>query len=147
MDKDPSALHLDRQLCFAVYAATHAITRAYKPMFDRLGITYPQYLVLMVLWEDDGQTVKAIGERLLLDSGTLTPLLKRMESQGLVSRRRDTADERQVRVSLTERGLALREEVLATDNPLVCGGGRRPEELAALTAELRALRAALDGGG
>lgn len=147
MSQDPSNLHLDRQLCFAVYAATHAINRAYKPLLDRLGITYPQYLVLMVLWEENDQTVKAIGDRLLLDSGTLTPLLKRMEGQGLVARRRDSADERQVRVRLTQRGADLREAVLAADNPLVCHGGRTPQELAALTADLRALREALDGRG
>lgn len=147
MSKDPAHLHLDRQLCFAVYAATHAINRAYKPLLDRLGITYPQYLVLMVLWEENDQTVKAIGDRLLLDSGTLTPLLKRMEGQGLVARRRDSADERQVRVRLTERGADLRETVLAAENPLVCHSGRTPQELAALTADLRALREALDGRG
>lgn len=147
MPADPDALRLDRQLCFAVYAATHAITRAYKPMLDALGVTYPQYLVLMVLWETDDQTVKAIGERLLLDSGTLTPLLKRMAAAGLLARRRDAADERQVRVALTDAGRALRETALAADNPLLCHGGRSPEDLAALRAELTALREALDRAG
>ncbi|BBE74273.1 MarR family winged helix-turn-helix transcriptional regulator [Oharaeibacter diazotrophicus] len=145
MTTPPDRLHLDRQLCFAVYAAGHAITRAYKPMLDALGITYPQYLVLLVLWEDDDLTVKAIGERLMLDSGTLTPLLKRMEAGGLLARRRDAADERQVRVGLTETGRALRERVLSTDNPLVCRGGRTPAELAALKDDLVRLREALDG--
>ena len=145
MIRDPSSLHLDRQLCFSVYAAAHALNRVYKPLLDRLGLTYPQYLVLMVLWEADGQTVKAIGERLFLDSGTLTPLLKRMEAAGIVGRRRDAADERQVRVTLTEKGWALRDAVLAEPSPVLCGSGRSVEELAALKDELTRLRAALDG--
>ena len=145
MTRDPDSLHLDRQLCFAVYAATHAITRAYKGLLERLGLTYPQYLVLMVLWEADDQTVKAIGDRLFLDSGTLTPLLKRMEAAGLVNRRRDAADERQVRIALTDAARALRGKVLALDNPILCASDRSPEELSALKRELDRLREALDG--
>jgi DNA-binding MarR family transcriptional regulator len=147
MSRDPSSLHLDRQLCFSVYAAAHALNRVYKPLLDRLGITYPQYLVLMVLWEEDGQTVSAIGRRLFLDSGTLTPLLKRMEAAGLLTRRRDAVDERQVRAQLTDRGRAMRDEVLAAPSPVLCGSGRSGEELAALKDELTRLREALDRAG
>ncbi|WP_182086479.1 MarR family transcriptional regulator [Aureimonas sp. ME7] len=102
-------LHLDEQLCFAVYSATHAFNRYYKPRLDRMGITYPQYLVMMVLWEEEPQTVGSIGDRLLLDSSTLTPLLKRLEAAGLVSRNRSARDERVVEVTLTEAGRAMRE--------------------------------------
>jgi DNA-binding MarR family transcriptional regulator len=106
------ALRLDNQLCFALYAASRAMVRMYLPLLDPLGLTYPQYLVMLVLWEDDGLTVKRLGERLYLDSGTLTPLLKRLEQAGFVSRRRSPADEREVRIALTEAGRALREPAL-----------------------------------
>jgi MarR family transcriptional regulator, organic hydroperoxide resistance regulator len=99
---------LDNQLCFAVYAAAHAFGRAYRNLLGRYELTYPQYLVLMVLWEEDGLTVKEIGERLFLDSGTLTPLLKRLEASGRVRRARDRPDERQVSIFLTEAGEGLR---------------------------------------
>ena len=101
-------LHLDEQLCFAVYSTAHAFNRVYKPLLDRLGLTYPQYLVMLVLWQTDGQSVKAIGERLRLDSGTLTPLLKRLETARLVLRQRDANDERRVYIHLTEAGRRLR---------------------------------------
>src|SRR5579871_806591 len=97
------SLKLDDQLCFSIYAASHAFTRFYKPLLEPLGLTYPQYLVLLTLWENDRLPLKSIGERLGLDSGTLTPLLRRMEDSGLVSRARDRADERQVLVSLTAK--------------------------------------------
>src|SRR6266487_788832 len=103
-------LLLGNQLCFAVYSTAHAFNRFYKPLLDRLGLTYPQYLVMLVLWEQDGVAVKEIGERLYLDSGTLTPLLKRMEAAGLVKRTRSTEDERQVLVALTPQGQALKEK-------------------------------------
>ncbi|MET0369714.1 MAG: MarR family transcriptional regulator [Methylobacterium sp.] len=99
---------LDNQLCFAVYAAAHAFGRAYRNLLGRYDLTYPQYLVLMVLWEEDGLTVKEIGEKLFLDSGTLTPLLKRLEASGRVRRARDRPDERQVSIFLTEAGEGLR---------------------------------------
>lgn len=99
---------LDNQLCFAVYAAAHAFGRAYRNLLGQHDLTYPQYLVLMVLWEEDGLTVKEIGERLFLDSGTLTPLLKRLEASGRVRRARDRPDERQVSIFLTEAGGRLR---------------------------------------
>src|ERR1700712_5278846 len=95
------ALKLEDQLCFSIYAAGHAFTRFYKPLLEPLGLTYPQYLVLLTLWEADGLLLKSIGSRLGLDSGTLTPLLKRMEEAGLLTRLRDKADERQVIVRLT----------------------------------------------
>ena len=106
-------LLLDNQLCFAVYSTAHAFNRAYKPLLDRLGLTYPQYLVMLVLWERDGVPVKDIGERLLLDSGTLTPLLKRLEAAELVKRTRSTEDERQVLIALMPRGQALKEKARA----------------------------------
>ena len=103
-------LLLGNQLCFAVYSTAHAFNRVYKPLLDRLGLTYPQYLVMLVLWERDGVPVKDIGERLFLDSGTLTPLLKRLEAAGLIKRTRSTEDERQVLIALTSQGQALREQ-------------------------------------
>src|SRR3954466_12056566 len=115
-------LRLTRQLCFAVYAAGHAFNRIYKPILEPLGLTYPQYLVLLVLWEQDGLTVKEIGQRLHLDSGTLTPVLKRLQAMGYVQRSRDLPDERQVRVTLTERGRAVRARAGAGDPRAGCGG-------------------------
>ncbi|MGY5802890.1 MarR family winged helix-turn-helix transcriptional regulator [Rhizobium sp. LEGMi12c] len=99
---------LERQLCFAVYSAAHAFNRAYKPILDRVGLTYPQYLVMLVLWEKGDLPVKTIGEKLDLDSGTLSPLLKRLEQTGLISRARDPKDERQVIISLTEKGTGMK---------------------------------------
>ena len=116
MARKPAAdlpLLLGNQLCFAVYSTAHAFNRAYKPLLDRLGLTYPQYLVMLVLWERDGVPVKDIGERLLLDSGTLTPLLKRLEAAELVKRSRSTEDERQVLIALTPKGQALQEKARA----------------------------------
>ncbi len=101
-------LGVDQQLCFALYSASLSMTKAYKPLLAESGLTYPQYLVLLLLWEQDGMAVSAIGERLFLDSGTLTPLLKRMEKQGLVQRERALTDERHVIVSLAEAGKKLR---------------------------------------
>src|SRR5215475_7527249 len=103
-------LKLDNQICFAVYSAAHAFNRVYKPLLERLGLTYPQYLVMLVLWERDGVPLKDIGERLFLDSGTLTPLLKRLEAAQLVKRTRGTEDERQVLIALTAQGQALKEK-------------------------------------
>ena len=99
---------LERQLCFAIYQVGHAFNRAYRPILAELGLTYPQYLVMLVLWEQEGLTVKELGERLMLDSGTLTPLLKRLEASGLIRRERDARDERQVRIHLAEKGEGLR---------------------------------------
>lgn len=108
-------LQLDTQLCFALYAASRAMTQAYQPLLLPLGLTYPQYLAMLVLWETDGISVKQLGERLQLDSGTLTPLLKRLESSGLLQRQRSREDERSVCVHLTPAGQAL--ETLAADIP------------------------------
>ena len=122
------SLALDDQLCFKLYAASRAVTRAYKPMLDELGLTYPQYLVMLVLWEwhavaPPQPTVKALGERLLLDSGTLTPLLKRLEQLALITRRRSTRDEREVHLCLADAGQALRERVQPLKARLLCDSG------------------------
>ncbi len=103
-------LKLDNQVCFRLYTASRLITQAYRPLLEPLGLTYPQYLVLMVLWEKDHQTVSEICKRLVLESNTLTPLLQRMEKEGLVVRKKGTADSRQTLVSLTRKGLHLQEE-------------------------------------
>lgn len=133
-------LLLGNQLCFAVYSTAHAFNRFYKPLLDRLGLTYPQYLVMLVLWEQDGLPVKEIGERLFLDSGTLTPLLKRMETAGLVKRTRSTEDERQVIVALTAQGAALKEKARNLPLSILAASECSVAELAALKKEVEALR-------
>ena len=133
-------LLLGNQLCFAVYSTAHAFNRFYKPMLDRLGLTYPQYLVMLVLWEQDGLPVKEIGERLFLDSGTLTPLLKRMETAGLVKRTRSTEDERQVIVALTAQGEALKEKARNLPLSILAASECSVGELTALKSEIVALR-------
>ena len=132
-------LHLDQQLCFALYAASRAVTRAYGPLLEPLGVTYPQYLVLLVLWEEDDVPVKRLGERLFLDSATLTPLLKRLEQQGIVTRRRDEEDERVVRIQLTQAGRSLRSKARKVPTALACRAGCDPADAGAL-AELGRLR-------
>jgi len=136
-------LRLTRQLCFAVYAAGHAFNRIYKPLLDPLGLTYPQYLVMLVLWEQDGLTVKEIGQRLHLDSGTLTPVLKRLQAVGYVRRSRDLPDERQVRVTLTQRGREIREQAVVGRREVVCASGLSEAQIQALKRELDQLRDAL----
>ncbi len=140
-------LKLESMLCFAVYAAEHAFTRFYKPRLEALELTYPQYLVFLVLWERDGLTVKALGEKLFLDSGTITPLVKRLEARGLMRRERDREDERQVRIFLTEEGRALREKALAV--PLAVGEalGGDAQAAAILRESLHRLREQLDAAG
>ncbi|HEU5296014.1 MAG TPA: MarR family transcriptional regulator [Burkholderiaceae bacterium] len=133
-------LKLDHQLCFALYSASLAMTKFYKPLLDPLGVTYPQYLVMLVLWEGDGITVSQVGDRLALDSGTLTPLLKRLEAQGLLRRLRDVADERRVLLQLTPAGRALKTKALAVPESVACAAGCELDELASLTARLMALR-------
>jgi len=143
MARKPAAdvpLLLGNQLCFAVYSAGHAFNRAYKPLLDRLGLTYPQYLVMLVLWERDGVPVKDIGERLLLDSGTLTPLLKRLEAAELVKRSRSTEDERQVLIALTSRGQALKEKARKVPEGILAASNCSVAELLAMKNELVALR-------
>lgn len=138
-------LLLDRQVCFPLYAATNLLNRLYGPVLKPLGLTYPQYLVMLVLWEDEPQTVGSLGARLYLDSGTLTPLLKRMEAAGLVSRTRDAEDERRVLIGLTERGRALRADALHV--PETIAGGRSPEGLDELRESVRRLVAMLAAPG
>lgn len=135
-----AALPLPEQLCFSLYAASMAVTRAYKPMLDQLGITYTQYLVLHALWESDGRTVGAIAERLALESSTVTPLVKRLEAAGFVTRTRNPQDERQVQVRLTERGRSMREDCGCLAEALVARSGLDPEWLRGLNAQVQALR-------
>ena len=137
---------LNDMLCFTVYSTAHAFNRVYKPLLDALKLTYPQYLVMLGLWERDGVTVKQIGELIHLDSGTLTPLLKRLESAGLVRRARDAADERQVRISLTPKGTALREKARTVGVGVVDACQQSRDELKALNAQLVKLRDKLNAG-
>jgi DNA-binding MarR family transcriptional regulator len=138
-------LTLEDQLCFSLYATSMAINRTYKPLLDRLGITYPQYLVLSALWEEDGRTVGAIAERLALESSTITPLVKRLEAASLVTRARRADDERRVLVSLTDKGRALKDESRCLGETLFMRSGMQPAELIALNREVLRLRAALTG--
>jgi MarR family transcriptional regulator, organic hydroperoxide resistance regulator len=133
-------LLLGNQLCFAVYSTAHVFNRLYKPLLDRLGLTYPQYLVMLVLWERDGVPVKDIGAKLFLDSGTLTPLLKRLEAAELVKRTRSTEDERQVLIALTSRGQALREKAKALPQAILAASACSVTELVTMKNELIALR-------
>jgi DNA-binding MarR family transcriptional regulator len=133
-------LLLDQQLCFALYSASLAMTKLYRPMLDTLGLTYPQYLVMLVLWERDGISVGELGERLHLDSGTLTPLLKRLELQGRLTRTRSGSDERRVDVHLSDDGRALRDQARAIPPRIFEGAGCTPDELGSLTRRLQALR-------
>lgn len=133
-------LQLDRQLCFALYSASLAMTKLYKPLLDPLGLTYPQYLVMLVLWEADGLAVNQLGERLNLDSGTLTPLLKRLETGGLLQRLRDVSDERRVLIQLTPEGRALRTQAQRVPALVARATGCELSEITALTARLLGLR-------
>ncbi|MBI5261533.1 MAG: MarR family transcriptional regulator [Bradyrhizobium sp.] len=133
-------LALGNQLCFAVYSTAHAFNRVYKPLLDRLRLTYPQYLVMLVLWERDGVAVKEIGERLFLDSGTLTPLLKRLEAAQLVKRTRSLEDERQVLIALTPQGQELREKAKAVPQAILAATACSVSELATARDQLVALR-------
>ena len=139
----PAAMPLDDQLCFSLYATSMAITRAYKPMLDRLGITYPQYLVLHALWEQDGRTVGAIADRLALESSTITPLVKRLEAAGFVARERNPQDERQVQVRLTPRGAQMREECGCLAEELLARSGMTGADLGTLKRDVKALGNAL----
>ena len=134
------ALLLDNQLCFALYSASLAMTKLYKPLLDELGLTYPQYLVMLVLWEGDGLMVSELGQRLYLDSGTLTPLLKRLETAGLVSRMRDVADERRVHVHLTAAGRKLKTRAARVPACVLDASQCSLPELKQLTQQVRTLR-------
>ena len=139
LDTD-QALLLNNQLCFALYSTSLAMTKLYKPLLDELGLTYPQYLVMLVLWERDGLMVSELGERLALDSGTLTPLLKRLEAAELVSRVRDLEDERRVRVTLTTAGRKLKAPARKIPGCILAASQCSLPELAALTQQVQTLR-------
>ncbi|MFG2961265.1 MarR family winged helix-turn-helix transcriptional regulator [Streptomyces sp. NPDC048291] len=137
-------LHLDRQICFSLHAASRAFNGVYRVILKDLGLTYPQYLVMLVLWEQGDLPVKKLGEHLRLDSGTLSPLLKRLEAAGLVRRERSTRDERSVEVRLTEEGTALRERALAVPRRIVAATGFDVEEIRDLKTRLDQLTGTLD---
>ena len=140
---DEDFLRLDLQVCFPLYAASNLFGRLYRPVLAKLGLTYPQYLVMLVLWEQAPQSVGALGGRLHLDSGTLTPLLKRMETAGLVTRQRDASDERRVLVGLTGQGMALRATARDVPTTLASGLALSPAELLELRATVKHLVAVL----
>ena len=133
-------LQLDNQLCFALYSTSRAMTKLYKPLLDELGLTYPQYLAMLVLWEKDGLMVSELGERLYLDSGTLTPLLKRLEASVLVARLRDVADERRVHITLSPAGRKLRTQAAKIPGCILTASQCSIPELVALTQQVQALR-------
>ncbi|WP_034945206.1 MarR family winged helix-turn-helix transcriptional regulator [Erwinia oleae] len=136
----PSPLLLDQQLCFALYSANLALHKLYRQLLTQLDITYPQYLVMLVLWERDDVTVSDIGERLFLDSATLTPLLKRLEAAGLLNRQRSRKDERQVMVTLTEEGRALRSKAVGIPQSVFCASDCDSEMLQSLKNQLETFR-------
>lgn len=146
MSKNPNPcenLMLDNQLCFALHSTSLLMTKVYKPLLQTLGLTYPQYLAMMVLWEEDGLTVGEISNRLLTDPGSLTPLLKRLEAEGLLSRTRKREDERVVVVELTEAGRALQEKAMGIPQCILGASGLQLEQLRKLQADLVALRSNL----
>lgn len=142
MVDDP--LCLENQLCFSLYAAAHAIKKAYRPLLEELGLTYPQYLILIVLWKTDRLKVSDIGQRLNLDSGTLTPVLKRLETSGFVRRTRRLQDEREVEIGLTAAGSALRDRAIGVRREIVHQLKMSEPEIAALRSDLNALIATLN---
>ena len=146
MSKNPDpceSLMLDNQLCFALHSTSLLMTKAYKPLLQALGLTYPQYLAMMVLWEEDGLTVGEISSRLLTDPGSLTPLLKRLEAEGLLSRTRSREDERVVVVELTAAGRALQDQAMGIPQCILGASGMELEQLRKLQADLIALRSNL----
>ena len=143
-NQDGTKSRLGSMLCFTVYSTAHAFNRAYKPLLDALGLTYPQYLAMFALWERDNQSVKELGDLLRLDSGTQTPLLKRLEAMGLVRRARDPEDERSVRISLTPAGIEMRCKERTVHEGLMGACGQSAEELRAITAQLIRVRDKLD---
>lgn len=135
-----AALQLDNQLCFALHSTSLLMTKAYKPMLHRIGLTYPQYLAMMVLWEGDGITVGDISARLLTDPGSLTPLLKRLEAEGMITRTRSSADERVVELRLTDKGRQLQQEAERFPACILEASGQTPEQIQALKEQIVALR-------
>ncbi|AGB80490.1 MULTISPECIES: MarR family winged helix-turn-helix transcriptional regulator [Serratia] len=142
---EKNALQLDQQMCFALYSANLALHKVYRKLLSQLELTYPQYLVMLVLWERDEITVSDIGERLFLDSATLTPLLKRLEAAGLLVRYRAAADERQVIIALTEAGRALRAKAQSVPEAVMCASDCSLEEVQSLKQQLEKLRGKLLG--
>lgn len=138
--KTDPMLQLDNQLCFALYSTSLAMTKLYKPLLDELGLTYPQYLAMLALWEKDGLMVSELGERLCLDSGTLTPLLKRLEASGLVLRLRDVADERRVHITLSPAGRKLKALAAKIPGCILTASQCSIPELTTLTKQVQALR-------
>src|SRR6267154_3168720 len=138
-------MDLEIFLCFAIYSANHAFNRVYQPLLERLGLTYPQYIAMVLLWERDGQTVGELGQRLFLESNTVTPLLKRLETLGHIKRRRDPADERQVRIYLTEAGRKLRQRAVSIPRCILDASGLDGNKAKRLLEEISALRKALEG--
>jgi DNA-binding MarR family transcriptional regulator len=145
MSQDP-APPLDSQLCFSLYAASIAVNRTYKPMLDGLGLTYPQYLVLSTLWEQDGLPISAIADRLSLESSTITPLVKRLESAGFLTRLRNPKDERQVLVSLTAKGGSMKEKTACLTQTLLERSGLTVDQIVKLNRQVQGLRDALTRG-
>ena len=139
----PLAPPLNSQLCFSLYAATIAVNRTYKPLLDRLGLTYPQYLVLSTLWEEDGVPISAIADRLSLESSTITPLVKRLESAGFVTRLRNREDERQVLVSLSDKGRAMKDRTACLTETLLEKSGLSVDQIVKLNRQVQKLRDAL----
>lgn len=139
LDKAVEVLRLDRQLCFALYSAANRVTRLYRPLLDALGLTYPQYLAMLVLWEHSPRTVGEMGQALDLESSTLTPLLKRLEGAGLIVRSRDPDDERRVIISLTDSGDAMREQALEVAERFFCKLDTPLPELVDLRERLKRL--------
>ncbi|MBI6872058.1 MarR family winged helix-turn-helix transcriptional regulator [Clostridium aciditolerans] len=133
------SLKLDNQLCFALYACAKEVTRIYKPFLDKFGITYTQYITLLALWEEDNITVKELGKKLHLDSGTLTPLLKKLENMEILKRIRDTEDERNVYVKLSEKGMKMKDEALEIPGKVFCSTGMSMEEALDLREKLKLL--------
>jgi MarR family transcriptional regulator, organic hydroperoxide resistance regulator len=134
------ALLLNKQLCFALYSTSLAMSKVYKPLLDAIGLTYPQYLVMLALWEQDGVMVSELGQRLFLDSGTLTPLLKRLESAALIARERDTGDERRVNITLTAAGRKLKARALTIPACVLSATQCSLGEVTALTRKIQSLR-------
>ena len=139
------SLALDDQLCFALYAASRAVTARYRPMLDAIGLTYPQYLVMLLLWESDNQTVGQLGHRLALDSGTLSPLLKRLTAAGLVTRHRRVEDERSVSIALTDAGRALQAKAVAINEEMIGAIAFCSDEFDELKAQLRTVTERVNG--
>lgn len=137
-------LELDAQLCFALYSTSLAMTKTYKPLLDRVGLTYPQYITMLVLWETDDVTVKQLAERLGLDSATMTPLLKRLETQGLVRRTRGVIDERQVHITLSDAGREMKKSISEIPAEIYCAAGSNGAALLKLRDDLMKLRASLN---